>query len=85
MERHTIRYVGSPELASLFVRMLETEGASVKWDPPLERQDLPEMAETVVTTLIVLGTEAAVRAAVTKFRERWPKAVIDWREEDGHG
>jgi hypothetical protein len=81
---HTLRYRGSPRFASQLVQMLEEEGVTVRWQPPIERKSLEDAATQVVVTIVAAGGTAAIRAAVNKFRERHPEAEVDWREGDAY-
>ena len=65
--------------------LLEQEGLEVSWDRPVERRDASAAAEAVVVYLTCrvaeAGGKAALRAAVDKVRERWPRT----RTEDDRG
>jgi imidazole glycerol phosphate synthase subunit HisF len=69
---HTIRrvtYRGNPAFASMLVKMLEQEGATVKWERPLEQRGLEEMAQEVIVPMVATGGATDVAAAVAKFRK----------------
>ena len=66
------------------MRYLEAEGAEVDWEPPYEQRGASEVVQAAVVTLTVYGTRAMIEAARSRFRERWPKAEIDWREDDAY-
>lgn len=83
--RHEVIYYGSPALASLLRRHLEDEGCRVKVPPIKERRDLPGAAETYVIAMAVWGTQAAIRAAIRKFKARRPDAKIDVDRDDTTG
>ena len=84
MDTIEVTYEGSPELVGQFVRYLEAEGAEVEWEPPYEQRGASEVVQAAVVTMTVYGTRAMIEAARSRFRERWPKAEIDWREDDAY-
>ena len=83
MPHFVVTYTGSTALAGQFVQLLETEGADVEWEPPKEQRSV-DPVQAVLVVLAAKGTEAMFEAARTKFRERWPKAEIDWREDNAY-
>jgi hypothetical protein len=69
---HTIRrvtYRGNPAFASMLVQMLEQEGATVKWERPLEQRGMGEMAQEVIVQMVATGGATAIAAAIAKFRK----------------
>lgn len=74
MERYDLIYRGAPAFASTLVDMLKDEGASAEWRPPMDPPGLH---------LAVAGSEASIKAAITRFRDRWPKTEIRWRHDGG--
>lgn len=85
-DTHHLTYRGSPPFASMFASALEAEGLDVGWERPEERRSLDpaEAAQVVIVQMVVKGSAALVRAVVAKWREKYPKAGIEWREEDGY-
>ena len=85
----TIRSNAGVRVGAL-VQMLEEEGAQVDWDPPQERRgiDYSTDIQQAIVTLTVMGTPAAIKVAVDRFRKRFPKAtteIDDDDEPDGEG
>jgi hypothetical protein len=76
-----ITYRGPAAFVSLLAQMLEDEGASVEWEPPIEERGAAEMAQDVVSQLIAYGAAAGITEAVRRFRE-WTKGKADVTEED---
>ena len=78
-ETRSLSYVGPPALASALVQMLEEEGLTVEWTRPDEQRGMSELADGVVIGLVIDGAkdviEAGVRAAVARFRKRFPGAA----------
>jgi hypothetical protein len=76
-ETHRLTYAGHPALASAFVQMLQESGLEVEWTRPEEQRGLSDVPQEVVVGVLVTGTTAAikagVKAATTKFRERFPR------------
>jgi hypothetical protein len=64
-----VTYRGDPALASMLAQMLENEGAMVRWERPLERRDVTEMAPAVVVNMVTEGSLTAIKVAVDKFRK----------------
>jgi hypothetical protein len=71
-----ITYQGNPALAGPLAQMLRDEGVRVDLRPAegVEERDLTSMAEGVVVALFAWGSQAAITAAVNKFRKRFPGA-----------
>jgi hypothetical protein len=80
-QSRTITYRGPAPFVSLLAQMLEDEGASVEWEPPIEERGAAEMAQDVVSQLIATGAAAGIAAALRRFRE-WTKGKADVTEED---
>jgi hypothetical protein len=72
-----ITYQGNPALAGVLAQVLREEGVRVDLRPAegVEERDLPSTAEGVVVPLFTWGSQAAITAAVNKFRKRIPGAV----------
>jgi hypothetical protein len=66
-----VTYTGSPRLASAVAQMLEEEGVEVTYTPPTEQRDLSTMAQAVTVYFFCKGSEAAIAAALRKYRERF--------------
>lgn len=94
-EEHHVIYRGTPALASALADHFERQGLTVEWEPTIEQRDFQSVGEAALqgaaggvagaaVSLLVSGGGAAVRLAIRKFRERFPKADVEWREEDGY-
>ena len=80
-----LTHTGSPRTAAMLADLLEKEGIEVSWERPVERRDAAAAAEAVAIFLTCrmaeAGGKAALRAAVAKVRERWPRT----KTEDDRG
>ncbi len=72
-EARTVRYTGNPALAGAVAASLREEGVEVRYDPPIEARGREQMAEAVAVYYFLKGSDAAIRLALWKFRERFGK------------
>lgn len=79
-------YRGNPSLASALVALLEREGLTVVWRPPMEQKSFGQTAEAVVQLTLsgvaASSITAASKAALAKFRQRFPGAAEVDEEDD---
>jgi hypothetical protein len=80
-QSRTITYRGPAPFVSLLAQMLEEEGASVEWEPPIEERGAGEMAQDIVSQLIATGAAAGIAEAIRRFRE-WTKGKGDVTQDD---
>jgi len=64
-----VTYRGDPAYASMLVQMLEQEGATVKWERPVEQRGTGERTHEVIVQMVAAGGVTAIAAAVAKFRK----------------
>ena len=75
----TVTYRGPSRGVSAFAHMLEAEGLTARYAPPMEQRGMGDVAEVVVIYLSMKVTDKAtdaamdraVKAGVSKFRERF--------------
>lgn len=92
MEKEHLTYRGGPMGARMLVSMLEAEGFTVEGLPDTIEQRHLSIPEIVTIELAVLlgydlskaAGRSALRSVVERFRSRWPKAEVKWREKDGY-
>ena len=84
-ETRRLQYEGHPAIASAFVQMLQEEGLAVSWEPPIERRGA-NIPEDVLISILASGTydalKAGIRAAVEKFRDKFPGRARITDEDD---
>jgi hypothetical protein len=81
-ETRRVTYTGPASRASFLVQLLEEEGVTVDWTPPLEKKDFGSAFEAVVVGLITTGSAAAIKAAVAAFRQHQADAKVEIEDED---
>jgi hypothetical protein len=72
----------------MLVQMLEQEGIKVRWERPLERRDMGEIAQEVAVQMVATGDVTAIAAAVAKFRKHIrgrAEATVENDEMDDEG
>jgi hypothetical protein len=67
---HRLRYIGSPPFASAVAQTLREAGLDVSYTPPIEQRGVEAIAEGVVVYFVCKGSDAALKVAVAKVRER---------------
>jgi hypothetical protein len=68
----TVVYRGGPRGVGMLAQMLREEGVEARYDPPVEQRGMAESVAAGVTVYYLCqGGDAAIRAAVRKFRERF--------------
>jgi hypothetical protein len=65
----TVKYTGGPMGASALAQMLRAEGVTVDYEAPMERRSAETMVEYVVLYYFCKGGDAAIAAALAKFRQ----------------
>jgi hypothetical protein len=70
MTTWTFQDTGSPAFAGRFAQMLQDEGLTVEWEPPMEQRVLGDTMQQVEVELVVTGTEALVKAAWARIKPR---------------
>jgi hypothetical protein len=72
----TITYRGKPPWHTALEQFLREEGVRVEWSPPAqpEERGIGTDANDVVVSLISVGTVAAIRYAVQRFRNFGPRS-----------
>lgn len=78
----TITYEGPAPYASALVQILKEHYVEVDWDPPVERRDATGVLEVVVLGIVASGAYDAIKASVTKFLERFPRAKAEIDPDD---
>lgn len=89
-ETHHLTYEGPPRGANAFAQMLRDEGLTVDWQRPDETRTADLVQDVVIyfairasDDIVDLAVTTAVRAAIAKFRARFPgKARIDEDDSD---
>jgi len=66
----SVRYTGSPALASAVAQTLAESGIEVSWTPPLEQRGLEWLPEGVTVYYLCKGGDTALAAALDLVRER---------------
>jgi hypothetical protein len=85
----TITYRGKPPWHTALVQFLKEEGVQVEWSQPAEPEErgIGADANDVVVSLISVGTAAAIRYAVQRFRNFGPrskgKVEVEGEPDDG--
>lgn len=76
-----LTHKGSPRTAAMLADLLEKEGIDVSWERPVEQRDAAAAAEAVAIymtcRIVEAGGRAALRAAVAKVRDRWPRTTTE--------
>jgi hypothetical protein len=80
----TIAYRGKPLWHTALVQFLKEEGVQVEWSPPAEPEERGIGADVndVVVSLVSVGTVAAIRYAVQRFRNYGPRSKGEVEVED---
>jgi hypothetical protein len=85
MAEFRVTYHGSPPFVGALAQMLREEGLDVEdYEAPMEGRSVG-VGEAVAIGLVVNGTYDALKIAVKKFREHWPKARVEIEGEEGDG
>lgn len=73
MESDTVRltYQGSAPFVGALAQMLEEEGVSAQYTPPVEIRDMTGALAIVAVVLSVTGNIHDIAAAVQKFRQKF--------------
>jgi hypothetical protein len=82
----SIEYIGPAVRAGALVKCLKEEGIEVRWTPPEEDRGAGDMAAaaavSAVVSIIANGAYDAIKAGVTKFRERFGTGRVKIEGED---
>lgn len=84
-EQNQLVYEGPGALVSALVQMLEQEGLTASYEAPMEQRGVGADLHTVILTITGASTGAALnagtKAAIARFRERFPGAQVRGRHE----
>jgi hypothetical protein len=76
-ETHKVIYEGSPAMVGLFAQLLREQGVEAEYEPPIEERGIAETIEAgVIVYMTTRGAEAAIKLAIKKLRERFPKNQV---------
>jgi hypothetical protein len=65
----TVKYTGGPMGVSALAQMLRAEGVTVTYEAPQEKRSAEQVVEAVVVYVACKGADAAIAAALAKFRQ----------------
>jgi hypothetical protein len=83
-QQHRIIYTGSAPFASAVAQTLTEEGLDLSWTRPDEQRGMGTMVEAVTVYYFCKATDATVKAAVDKARERLGRrGRLDLDGDDG--
>src|SRR3712207_6593631 len=68
-ETRRVTYRGPARSAGILAQFLEEEGVEVSYTPPMEHKGFPEIAETVVVSILCSGAYDVIKAGLKKFRD----------------
>jgi len=84
-EQSELVYEGPGTLVGVLVQMLEQEGLTASYEAPMEQRGVGADLHTVILTITGAATTAALnagtKAAIARFRERFPRAQVRGRHE----